>query len=512
MTETEPPSRADGELGRAARGGAITLVGAGLSAVLGFALSFLMARALGADGVGVVWQAIAAFTIVMSLARLGLDTTAVWLLPQLMSLDRSQVRGAVVGLLVPAFVLPCLVTAGWFVFRAVWATGDRDTPVIDAISVVAIFLPAACVMTVALASTRAFGGVVPFNLIGNILVPALRPVLIVGAVAAGGSTTAVALGWATPWLVGMVLALAVLLRKVTRVNRGQGGGWRTGRAMYGRIFRFSLPRVLASGLDQTITWLDVILVGIIAGPTAAGVYGSVSRFVNAGVVVATAFRIVVAPRFSALLSEGKPAEVGRLYAVTARWILLFGAPAYIILATFAPTVLGWLGAGFSDGVASMIVLCFGSIVVLSAGNVQSLLLMSGRSAASAQNKAIVVAFNVAGNLLLVPLVGIIGAASVWAASMVLDTALAAWQVRRSTGLSLEFGSIAYVATVVTLCVAVPAVAVALVLGQGTWQLIVAVVLGGMVLLGYAFLDRRRLELGELRHIRRPTATGSPSSS
>ena len=55
-------------------------MGAAASAALGFAFSLLLARGLGADGAGVVLQAIGCFTIALGLARLGLDTTAVWLL------------------------------------------------------------------------------------------------------------------------------------------------------------------------------------------------------------------------------------------------------------------------------------------------------------------------------------------------------------------------------------------------------------------------------------------------
>ncbi len=486
------------ELSNAARGSLVTLVGAAGSAFLGFAFSLLLARSLGPTGAGVVLQAVAAFTIALSVARLGLDTTAVWLLPRLMSTERHRVGQALVALLLPALLVPSIVSLAWFLVRWLVGAGSMDPQVTGAISVSALFLPAASVMTVALAATRAFGGVVPFNAIGNIAVPGLRPLLLWLVVLVGGGTTAAALGWALPWLVGAVLSLLVLARQVRRARQVAEGSWRPDAEMRTRIRRFALPRVIASGLDQSITWLDVVLVGIILGSTAAGVYGSASRFVSAGALVATALRIVVAPRFSALLNEERHAEVEELYAVTARWILLMGAPAYLVLAVFAPTVLGWLGGGFGDGVVPMIILCLGSIVVLAAGNVQALLLMSGRSAASAINKLVVLTFNVVGNLILVPRVGIVGAASVWAASMALDTALAAWQVRRHVGISLALGSIGYVVLVVGVVVAAPCLLVVALLGQGTAQLLLAVLVAGLVLVGYCYADRRRLQLDQLR--------------
>jgi O-antigen/teichoic acid export membrane protein len=166
-------------------------------------------------------------------------------------------------------------------------------------------------------------------------------------------------------------------------------------------------------------------------------------------------------------------------------------------------VLGWLGPGFADGRTSMVVLCLGSIVVLAAGNVQALLLMSGRSAASAVNKAVVLTVNVAGNVILVPRVGIEGAAAMWAGCMALDTLLAAWQVRRGVGVSVAVKSIAFVMLVVAAVVAVPSLLVAELLGQGNLQLVLAVLVSGGALLGYAALDRRRLRFDQLRTIRSP---------
>jgi len=485
------------ELGSAARGGAITFIGAGTSAALGFAFNIMVARMVGPFGAGVVLQAVALFTIAMALSRLGLDTTAVWVLPPLVRTDKSRLRSVVTGVLAPAAVIPLFIVAAWYAYAALRPPSSGNQAVYSAISGVAPFLPAATVMIVALAATRAFGGVVPFNLIGNIAVPALRPALLAVVVALGGGTLAAALSWAVPWFVGLVFALVILLRMLLRSTRTVGGTWLPDRRTMRSIFSYSLPRTLMAGLEQTYIWLDVLLVGVILGSADAGIYGSAARFVAAGVVVLTAFRIVVAPRFSVLLAERRTAEVEELYSVTARWVLLFGAPIYLTLAVFAPTVLGWLGPGFGSGVSSMVILSLGSIVVLAAGNVQSLLLMSGRSSWGAFNKLVVVLFNVTGNLILLPRIGIVGAALTWAASMVLDTGLAAWQVRRATGIALGARSVGATALMVSLCVAVPSLAVVAIVGQGTWQMVVGVTLSGMVLLAYCYLDRRRLRLDEL---------------
>ncbi|MGC4110226.1 MAG: polysaccharide biosynthesis C-terminal domain-containing protein [Nocardioides sp.] len=490
------------EVRSAAKGGAITLAGSALSAVLGFVLNLMFARHLGAHGAGIVLQSIAVFTIALSFGKLGLDTTAVWCLPRFLISERGKVKPALIGLLVPALVTSLLADLVWLGLVELPGVHVFSGEVHDAMLLSAIFLPAAVVMTVALASTRAFGGVVPFNLIGNVIVPGLRPIGMLVVIAMGGYATAAAFSWALPWLVGAVAALVVVVRQVRRREDLAGLPWQRDREVDREIFSYSLPRSVMAGLEQAILWLDVILVGSILGATQSGIYGSAARFVSAGVVVFTALRIVVAPRFSAMIAAREIDDLSHLYLVTTRWIVLFGSPAYLVLAVFSPTVLGWFGHRFTSGATAMTILCLGSIAILAAGNVQSLLLMSGQIRLGLVNKATVLACNLGLNLWLIPTMGINGAAVAWAASMVLDTILAAWQVHRAIGLSLSLRPTVYALAATCLCVVVPSGAVALLWGQGNLQLVLAVVVSGVLLLGYCYADRHRLDFVDLAMMRR----------
>lgn len=508
---TDPPRSSSGtpapapdasELRQAARGGAITLVGSSFSTAMGFALAIVLARQLGAAGSGVVLQTIAAFMIALSAARLGMDTTAVWVVPRLKEESPESVRGACAGLLMLAALAGCLVVALWWVVR--WAVGDpggaQGVPSLTGtISAVSWALPLGSVMLVALAATRGFGGVRPFNLIGNLALPGSRPLGVWAVTAAGGGVLAAALAWAVPLLPAVLVALWVLTRQVRGFERRRGvkGDLVPTSAVRRRLLGFGLPRTVSSLLEQSIIWSDVVLVGLIAGPAAAGIYGAASRFVGAGVIVLTALRIVVAPRFSAYLAREDREQVQQLYTVTAGWILLLGTPIYVLLAWFAPTVLGWLGAEFVDGVPAMVVLCLGAIGLLVGGNVQSLLLMSGRSGWGAVNKLVVFAANITGNLLLIPVLGFLGAAATWAGCMALDTTLALVQVYRFSGIRPALGRIVVILTAsggVTAAACVLALAVA---GNTAPGLVLAVILTGPLLLLYCLADRRRLHLDEL---------------
>ena len=504
----------DAELRSAARGGGITFVGAMFSTAMGFVLAVVLARQLGPAGSGVVLQTIAAFMISLSLGRLGMDTTAVWIVPRLKLEEPGLVARAVTGLLISAAAASIVLVVAWLAVEP-WVSGGPlgESGVAESLNAVCWFLPLASVMLVGLATTRGFGGVLPFNLIGNVAVPLARPVLVLVVTVLGGSVVAAAVAWAAPVLPAVLATLIVLWLQVRRMGTTLDLelSWRPTWAVQRRLLAFGLPRTLSSALEQSTIWFDVVLVGVIAGAAAAGVYGATSRFVAAGVVVLTALRVVVAPRFSALLAEGRTEELRELYRVTASWILLFGSPIYIVLAVFAPTVLSLLGPDFVEGRWAMVVLSVGALFVLAGGNVHTLLFMSGHSGWSAINRTVVFGTNVAANFVLVPLYGLLGAAFAWAFCMGLDTTLALIQVRRFTGIQLSLARFLEVLAITVTATLTPAVLSRMLLGQNALGLALGLVLAGGCVLGYAFVARRRLRLDQLAGLVSKAPPGASAS-
>lgn len=490
------------ELGAAARGGAISLVGSVASAGLGFLLIVVLARLLGVSGSGVVLQAIAVFSITMAVTRLGADTTAMWLLPRLLHEDVRRIPAGLLAVLLPPLVVSLVVALAWLVLAGL-AGPILGAEVDRAVTAMAWFLPAGALMTVVLAATRAFGGVVPFTVVQNIAVPAGRVVAVPVAVGLGGAAVLASGVWAAVYVPALVAAVVVLGRMVGRaLPNGPSLLARPDAALFRRALGFGLPRTVSATAEQANLWLAVILVGVVADAAAAGAYGSAARFVSAGMIVATAVRIAVAPRFSTLLAQQRPDEVQSLYSVSARWVLLFGSPIYVVLAVNAPTVLSWLGEGFDEAAPAMIILCLGSIVLLAAGNVQSLLLMSGGAGWAALNKSIAVAVLVVGTLVLVPELGIEGAAIAWTAATVLDTVLAAVQVRRTTGIAVGPLQILALLGVVGAAVAAPSLVAVWLWGAGVVALLVGTGAAGVGVLLVCWIGRAPLHVAALTGILR----------
>lgn len=518
---TEPSAAgptAAGERASLARGASLSFVGAATSAVLGFLLIFLTARFAGAYGAGVLVQVIGVFTIVTVLTKLGMDSAALWLIPRYLLGRTAHVRSLIRFVVLVAAIAGVLAALAVALGAALMtrlsgpaAAGDVAGDATRAVVAVAWALPAGAVLLVLLAVARALGAVRPFVLLGNIALPALRVVIVLAAVVLGSSTVLIAQAWVAP-LVPVLLALWwVVHRRLRRLetdqqsraaqhdqDRAAGEVTRFPPAAdRAQVVRFAAPRSVSAVLEQGLVWAHVLLVGAIAGTAAAGIYGSATRFIAAGLIIDTAIRLIVSPRFSALLHEERMEQVQQLYRTATGWLVLFATPAFLLLALFAPTVLRWLGPDFDEGAPALAVLAGGALITFLAGNIHSVLLMSGHSGWAAINKAVALSVCVAGCLVLIPVYGMVGAALAWAAATLVDAAMAAVQVRRLVGVRPEVAA-ALTSLAVAVIAVLPAVPVRWFWGEGTLPFLAATVLALVAFGVLCVLLRNRLQLADVR--------------
>ncbi len=493
-----------------ARAGLFSFAGASVSALLGFSLQVLLARTLGDSDYGIVLQVIAVFSIALSFGRLGMDSTAVWVCARSQSISRSQLYSAV-RIMLWWTLVGCSVAAaavcgvGWWLR----SSSDSDTRLFGTALLAAGWaLPFAGLVLVVLSASRGLGAIKPFVLIGSVGLPLSRISGAALAAWAGWRVTGQSFVWAAAPAFLILIALPVLrsqLRqaRVADVSESDVVGSRR------EIRRYAVGRTISTGLEQGLLYLDVVLVGVLAGSAAAGVYGGAVRFVAAGLIAEVAIRVVVAPRFGALIQRGEFGELQALYRLSAVWLVLLSSPVYFTLAFFAPVVLGWLGPDFTAGSAALAILSVGTMVTLAAGNIHSVLLMSGRSGLAAANKAAALGTNVVANLILVPRIGIVGAALAWAAAMLLDAALATIEVRRYVGISPQVRAVLYPLVIAGVSFGVPAAIARVMWGPTTAAMSMAVALSVGPFVAWCALDRERLGLSNLGRALRRRPVGSP---
>jgi O-antigen/teichoic acid export membrane protein len=261
--------------------------------------------------------------------------------------------------------------------------------------------------------------------------------------------------WCSPFLVVLIVARLILRRMVnTAVATSAPSALRPRAVVIREFWTFSSGRALSSVLEIAIVWSDVLIVAALTGSREAGIYAAASRFVTTGTLVEASLRIAMGPELSSRLAVHDLKSATTLVSITTQWIILLSWPLYIALAIYAPVLLGVFGKGFQDGAGALAILSVAMLASMAVGNSQTVLLMSGRSMWQTGNKAAALAANIALNFALVPRWGILGAATAWAVTILVDSTAVLWEVRHLVGLRLSlaplvnamlFGSIAFTA-------------------------------------------------------------------
>jgi O-antigen/teichoic acid export membrane protein len=504
VVSAAPRSRAD--LGGVARSGSAGMVGAGVTAVLGAVFTIGVTRGVGAVEAGVFFSATSVFLLLYAIARLGTGTGAVYFLTRHRALGRpDRLRPTLRVALLPVTVLSVVLSAGLFVLAPaisdLIARGDSDAAVLP-LRVLAGFVPLAALSDLFLAAARGFGRVRPLVLVDKVGRPFAQVAGLGVAVAAGWSVSvALPLVWAGPYLLSAAVAAVWLGRLVRRAERvgtpdvADGPPWR-------EFWAFTGPRALGSVAQIALQRLDIVLVAALAGPAEAALYTAATRFLVFGQLGGTALGTGVQHRFGTLFATGDRAAAAELYRTSTAWLMVLTWPLYLLFAVFSPFVLALFGKGYAVAEPVMVLLALTMLVATGCGMVDNVLNMAGRTTWTLTNALLALALDVALNFLLVPRIGILGAAVAWAAAIAANNLLPLAQLGWSMGLHPFGRGTAVAAGLAVACFGALPLAAAVLAGR-TLPVLIGTTVVGVALYGAGlWAARGPLRLSALRGIRR----------
>ena len=499
-SETRPQRAAGAATRSAARNSALGGAGAVASSAAGFGFALVAGRSLGVGGSGVLFTSIALATVLTALATLGADTALLWAVSRDRALDGGRDSRRLLALgTAPVLAASCVAAIGlWLaaplVARAV--AGPDVRRVVEVAAVAVLLGPAlVCLLQV----TRGLGNLLPFTLLNQVAVPVARlaGLALLVTLLPSVSRAAAMAAWALPLLAATPLAWVVARRR----SRVPVGPPVVDPLPAGAFWRYALLRGLGTSASMALTWADVVIVAAFAGPVVAGGYAAASRFATSGLLGLQALRLGISPGVAAAHARGDRRTVADLYHLGARCAVLLSWPAYCVLIVFAGTALGWFGQGFDRAVPALVVLAVAMMVNVAAGNVATLLLMSGHSGVASRNTAVALGLTLALDLALVPGLGATGAAIGWLAGVLAENGLGVLQVSRRLGVSPDLSTLALTGGGVVVLSLGASLALRTALGPSTAALLASAAASTVATLGLAWVLRGRLQLALLRTAR-----------
>lgn len=491
-----------------ARRGTLNLVGACVNGLLSFALVVIVARTLHTVGAGLFFEATSIFVLAGTAAKFGSDVALVRFISQ----DRAKgmteyIRRHIMIGVVPSAFLALISGALLFWLAPEIASHFAITPALRhnpelarMIRVLALFLPIYVIYQNGLAATVGFGSMVPTNVISRFMTSALQAVavFIAADLALGGGIIVAA--WAAPLLLGLI-PIYLWLRRLARkagVRLGPGGSRDTVPGTPGKDFwSFAVPRGVANIFQIGHNRIGILLVGALSTAAGAGVFAAAARWLVAGTTFSDALNLAIAPTMAEQLARRDYARAGRLYQVTTGWVVLLTGPIYLVLSIFPAILLRPFGHGFEDGATALTILAIGAFAAAATGSVTVILLMGGKSSWNLLNTSVALGATVVIGILLIPHLGLTGAAISVDVGLLIANVLPLVQVHRLYGMH-PFGQGFRVAMAASLgCFAMIGVLIRLVVGQSLPAVLIYALLSCSAYAVVIWLKRDALQLTRL---------------
>ena len=193
------------------------------------------------------------------------------------------------------------------------------------------------------------------------------------------------------------------------------------QAIYSRRewFAVAIPLLFNDSAFVVLSQTDTIMTGAILGSFHVGLYGAAFKTAAGVSFILAAVNAIAAPMFATLHAQGDYKGLQKLTATVARWMFYPTLIFALLLIIFGDRVLGLFGDEFVAARWSMTVLIFGQLVNVGAGSVGYLMEMTGHHKQCAYVLGCSAALNLVLNGILIPTLGMMGAAIATASTMAL---------------------------------------------------------------------------------------------
>ena len=401
-----------------------------VSALLALGSQVLLARWMGSFEFGIyiyVWTWV---LMIGALSDFGLSSAARRFIPEyteLNSLDR--LRGF-------------LSASRWFAFAIATAIGALGaigvmllTPYLDRFAVLPLYLACITIPVYGLVQIQA-GIAQSYDWPNLALMPfyiwrQLTITVLMGAAyllgAPTGAVTAMLIAVVTTWAVTIVQLVMLDRRLQTKVPAGP-------KVYESKVwFATSLPIFVVEAFYLLLTYVDILALEHLRSPDDVAVYYAGARLLAIVAFVYFAIAGATTHKFTQYHVSGDKARLASFFAETIKWTFWPSLAVCVLILAFGRSLLALFGAGFERGYDVMFILAIGMLARAAVGPAERLLNMLGERRQCAFTYAAAFAVNLVLCVMLIPRLGIEGAAIATSSALVMESVALYFVAKRRLG-------------------------------------------------------------------------------
>jgi O-antigen/teichoic acid export membrane protein len=400
------------------------------NAVLALATQVLLARWMGSFEFGIyiyVWTWV---LMIGALSDLGLSSAARRFIPEYIELKAfDRLRGFLAG-------------SRWLAFGIATSIGVVGAfgvtllaPYLDHFAVIPLYLACVVIPIYGLVQTQAgiaqsFDwpnlALMPFYIIRQLAIA----VLMGAAYLFGAPTDAV-----TAMIVAVVTTWAVTVGQMFVLNRRLKAKVPAGPKRYEAKtwLATSIPIFVVEGFYLLLTYVDILALEHFRSPDEVAVYYAGARLLAIVAFVYFAITGATTHKFTEYHVAGDKQRLASFFAETIRWTFWPSLAACAIILALGRPLLALFGASFVSGYVVMFILAVGMLARAAVGPAERLLNMLGERKPCAIVYAIAFAINLVLCVILIPRIGIEGAAVATSTALVAESIMLYCVAKRRLG-------------------------------------------------------------------------------
>ncbi len=196
------------------------------------------------------------------------------------------------------------------------------------------------------------------------------------------------------------------------------------------------PLLLIDGFYLLLTYTDILILQRFVGPNEVADYFAATKIMAILSFVSFAVSTATAPRFAQYAVSGEREKLSSFLQDSIRWTFWPSVAAGIGLLVFGEWLLWLFGPDFVDSYFLLPLIAIGLVGRAAVGPVERLLSMSGAQKLAARIHACTLVLNIVLNLVLIPLMGVGGAAVATSLAMIAQSAVMAIAARKTLGVEV----------------------------------------------------------------------------
>ena len=394
-------------LAEGAKGGAIAFILKISNTVLGFINQIILARMLGAGGIGEVILAITVVRIASQIAKFGMEETMMKFIPLYIDQkDDSKLKGtisfAIKFCLLISFVFMLFVLA---ISKFISITIFHSAGLLKLMPIVVLAIPAWVIRDVISGILRGYKDALRALIPEALISPFFRILVFLILILNDVSSLYAIIAFVTGEILSVVVAISFLQNKVQRLRPFKK------QCEHKKVLDVAYSIIFTGMSILLYTQSDIWILGMFTSTENVGIYGIASKIALLVYFPMMTFASILYPLISSIYASGNRDQLRKMMSECTRWILSMAIPIILILVFEGKLILEYFyGSDFSAGYSVLVVLVLGQMIKAFAGLISVLLMMTGGHRVYMKVTVIGGILNIVLNVILIPLYGIIGAA------------------------------------------------------------------------------------------------------